>query len=215
MLFHQVGVRRGIETSFVLDFSKQEEIQKKQEEADFREDISRRLDELLGSTPARSAGEYRNLAVDRGVLKDDRGTDAEQLYKDAARLQADLENGSKSALYEDARGEVVDTKPAQSPSESAKEYSGPSVVSYSLDGRKASHLKIPAYRCMGEGRVTVIIAVDPQGNVISAKVQEGVSSSDQCLQNFAIRAARLSKFSASTSAPAKQVGDITYEFIAQ
>ncbi len=216
LLLHQVDVRRGIETSFVLDFSKQEEIEKKQEEIAFKDEISKRLDELLGQMPSRSAGDYKNIAVDRGSLKDDRNTDADQLYKDAARLQQELENGSKAALYEDARNEAVDTRPKASETKAEQhEYSGPSVVSYNLDGRKASHLKIPAYRCMGEGRVTVIIAVDPQGNVISAKVQEGVSSTDQCLCNFAIRAARLSKFSASTTAPAKQIGDITYEFIAQ
>ena len=94
-------------------------------------------------------------------------------------------------------------------------YSGPSVVSYALDGRKASRLSIPAYRCLGSGHVTVIITVDPSGNVLNAKVQEDASSSDRCLRDFAIRAARLSKFSASTSAPPRQIGNIVYMFIAQ
>ena len=57
-----------------------------------------------------------------------------------------------------------------------KEYSGPSVVSYNLEGRKASHLKIPAYRCYGEGDVTVIITVNPQGQVLNAKVMEDISA---------------------------------------
>ena len=96
-----------------------------------------------------------------------------------------------------------------------KTYSGPSVVSYTLDGRKASHLKIPAYRCYGAGDVTVIITVNPQGQVINAQVMDAVSSTDQCLRNFAVRAARLSRFSASTTAPAKQTGEILYRFIAQ
>ena len=94
-------------------------------------------------------------------------------------------------------------------------YSGPSVVSYELEGRKASRLSIPAYRCMGAGMVTVIIAVDPQGNVINAKVEDALSSPDACLRNFAVRAARLSKFSSSTTAPPKQIGNIVYQFIAQ
>ena len=98
---------------------------------------------------------------------------------------------------------------------SESNYSGPSVVSYELDGRKASRLSIPAYRCMGAGMVTVIITVDPQGNVINAKVEDALSSSDACLRNFAIRAARLSKFSTSTTAPPKQIGNIVYQFIAQ
>ncbi len=103
-------------------------------------------------------------------------------------------------------------KPDQS---SQKAYSGPSVVSYTLDGRKASHLKIPAYRCYGAGDVTVIITVNPQGTVIAAKVMEEISSDDSCLRNFAVRAARLSRFSASPTAPAKQTGEILYRFIAQ
>jgi hypothetical protein len=63
--------------------------------------------------------------------------------------------------------------------------------------------------------VTVIIAVNNQGQVINAKVDDGVSSSDGCLRAFAIRAARLSRFSASTTAPSRQIGTITYAFIAQ
>ncbi|MBQ2109276.1 MAG: energy transducer TonB, partial [Bacteroidales bacterium] len=94
-------------------------------------------------------------------------------------------------------------------------YSGPSVISYSLDGRKASKLPIPAYRCYGGGMVTVIIIVDNAGNVVSAKVQDAVSSTDKCLREFAVRAARLSKFSSDPHAPARQTGDIVYQFLAQ
>jgi TonB family protein len=99
--------------------------------------------------------------------------------------------------------------------EQAKEYTGPSVVSYTLDGRKASHLKIPAYRCYGSGDVTVIITVDNSGRVVSAKVMEEISSEDSCLRSFAVRAARLSQFSASPTAPPRQTGEILYRFIAQ
>lgn len=68
---------------------------------------------------------------------------------------------------------------------------------------------------MGGGDVVVIITVDKSGNVINAKVDENQSSTDQCLRNFAVRAARLSKFSASETAPNRQMGDITYRFISQ
>ena len=89
------------------------------------------------------------------------------------------------------------------------------MVSHELDGRKASKLSIPAYKCLGAGYVTVIITVDPSGKVLNAKIQDGVSSEDKCLRDFAIRAARLSRFSASASAPARQVGNIVYLFVAQ
>ena len=96
-----------------------------------------------------------------------------------------------------------------------KAYSGPSVVSYTLDGRKASHLKIPAYRCYGAGDVTVIITVNNSGAVVAAKVMDEISADDKCLRDFAVRAARLSRFSASQTAPANQKGEILYRFIAQ
>ena len=89
------------------------------------------------------------------------------------------------------------------------------MVSYNLEGRKASTLKIPAYRCYGSGDVTVIITVDNSGRVVGAKVMEEISSDDSCLRSFAIRAARLSRFSASSTAPPRQTGEILYRFIAQ
>jgi outer membrane biosynthesis protein TonB len=211
LLATQLGFSIAKENSFVLDFTKQEEAEKTQKEEVFKEDISERIERMLsaaGSIP------IRNIAVDRGALKDDRGTNAEELYKDAERLQQELNNGAPlpkdELVYEYKKTE---TRGPKKSSESS--YSGPSVVSWELEGRKASRLPIPAYRCMGAGMVTVIISVDPQGNVINAKVEDALSSPDGCLRNFAIRAARLSKFSASSSAPPKQIGNIVYQFIAQ
>ena len=69
---------------------------------------------------------------------------------------------------------------------------------------------------MEPGRTeSVIITVNNRGDVVNAKVDEGKSTNDGCLRSFAVRAARLSKFSASPSAPARQMGTITYAFIAQ
>lgn len=212
LLIAQIGFSLNNENSFVLDFSKQEEIEKVQKEEMFKDDVSKRLEELLaggGSIPV------RNVAVDRSALKDDRGTNAEELYRDAERLQKELDNGFK---VEENNDDYVAPVKSESKSEDQKKesnYQGPSVVSYALDGRKASKLSIPAYRCMGAGLVTVIITVDNQGNVVNAKVQDDVSSDNDCLRNFAIRAARLSKFSASASAPSRQMGNIVYQFIAQ
>ena len=214
LLAYQIDSTLKREESFVLDFSKQEEIEQRQKEEAFKEDISKRLDELIAA--ARSSSDpIRNIAVDAGsTLKDDRNTDADQLYKDAERLAQELRDGQQ---LEDAREETVELKPEKKKTDDSKkkEYSGPSVLSYNLDGRKASHLKIPAYRCYGSGDVTVIITVNNAGQVVGAKVLDAVSSSDQCLRYFAVRAARLSRFSASTTAPPNQTGEILYRFIAQ
>lgn len=214
LLASQLSFTLRKEESFLLDFSKQETIEKLEKELALKEEISRRLDEIIasqgGSVPV------RNVVVDRGALKDDRNTDAEQLYKDAERLQKALDN---TFNREDNPDEYVPVNPSnndgQKKDEKKEVYSGPSVVSYSLDGRKASRLPIPAYRCMGAGEVTVIITVDNAGNVLIAKIDESVSTNDSCLRNFAIRAARSARFSASPTAPARQVGNIVYAFIAQ
>ena len=213
LLACQIGAVLRRDNTFVLDFTKQEQVEKQKAEENFKEEVSDKLDQLLAS----AAGvPIRNIAVDRSsLLKDDRNTNAEQLYKDAERLAEELKNGFKADEPDDDY--VAITKPANIKKEDPgkQTYSGPSVVSYALDGRKASRLSIPAYRCLGAGHVTVIITVDPSGNVVNAKIQEDASSNDKCLRDFAIRAARLSKFSASTSAPPRQMGNIVYMFIAQ
>ncbi len=216
LLLYQIGDAVGREESFVLDFSKQEEIERMEREIELQEEMSKRLEEMI-SAAQNSSVPIRNIAVDAGgQLRDDRGTDADQLYRDAERLANELKNGQKDGIEEDARDETVEMQHQNKPDNSnQKAYSGPSVVSYNLDGRKASHLKIPAYRCYGAGDVTVIITVNPQGTVMNAKVMDEISSSDQCLRDFAVRAARLSRFSASSTAPAKQTGEIVYRFIAQ
>lgn len=212
LLICQISAALKRENSFVLDFSKVEEVQKQKEVETMKKEVSRKLDEMI---QASAGSPIRNIAVDRSsTLKDDRNTNAEQLYKDAEKLANELKNGFKIDEPDEDYAPV--NKPEPKAEESSKQsYSGPSVASYELEGRKASRLSIPAYRCLGAGYVTVIITVDPSGNVINAKVQDDVSSGDQCLRNFAVRAARLSKFSASPTAPARQMGNIVYMFIAQ
>ena len=204
------ALRKG--ESFLIDFSKQEIIEEKKKEENLKEEVKQKLDRMLDSY---AGVPIRNIAVDRSAtLKDDRNTNAEELYKEAERLARELENGYEIDEPDDY---IPISKPVSQKKEPQKkqQYSGPSVVSYDLAGRKASRLSIPAYRCFGAGHVTVIITVDPSGNVVNAKIQEDVSSNDKCLRDFAIRAARTSKFSASSSAPPRQIGNIVYMFIAQ
>ena len=212
LLLWGIGREIAAENSFVLDFTKQEEVEKEQKQEELQEEISRKVDEMIAR--ATSSNSIRNVAVN-GQLRDDRHSAAEarELMNDADRLAKELKAGYKSDIEEDARETAVDyQKPAK---EEAKEYSGPSVLSWTLDGRKASHLPIPAYRCYGAGVVSVAIAVDQQGKVITAKINDAASSDDSCLRNFAIRAARMSRFNRDPSAPVRQAGEIVYSFIAQ
>lgn len=212
LLAAQLGASIRKENSFVLDFTKMEELERLEKELNFQQQVNDRLEQMLAEQGVGTSS-IRNVAVDRSALKDDRGTDAEKLYKDAERLQKELDSGFDAP--EDNVADPVTTKKESSKEEKKVTYSGPSVVSYELAGRKASKLPIPAYRCMGAGEVTVLIVVDNSGSVVGAKVDEAVSATDGCLRSFAIRAARLSKFSVDQTAPARQSGNIVYSFIAQ
>lgn len=213
LLLIRIGQEIKRENSFLLDFTQQEEMERKREEAQLQELTAEQLERLIA---AAEAIPIRNVAVDRSTLKDDRGTNADELYKEAERLAQELKEGQQRQV-EDPEAFAATAEPDKSQPEKVQEkpYSGPSVLSWSLDGRKATHLPIPAYRCYGAGEVVVIIAVNNRGDVVNAKVDSDVSSSDACLRSFAIRAARLSKFSSSATAPARQMGTITYAFIAQ
>ena len=219
LLLYQIDATVRREESFVIDFSKQEEIERQIKEMEEMEKEIAKLESIRQKLEQKisSSSPVKNIAVDKGAfLKDDRGTDAEQLYKDAERLAQELKNGKSNAYDEKFNDDAVDLGKGSSGSKSSDSvYSGPSVVGYKLDGRKASKLPIPAYRCYGGGDVTVIIIVNPQGMVVDAQVMEDISSTDQCLRKFAIRAARLSRFSQSSTAPARQVGEIVYKFVAQ
>ena len=198
LLLTQIGFSLKREDLFVIDFSQDEKKEmtkvERKEERTLDEAVAEKIERML----AGDAGiEFKNTTTSRnkGALKDDRNTDAEKLYADAARLAKDLKNG----IQQDDE-DVVVTKPVKVEKKddgSSRSYSGPSVLSWHLDGRKASHLPIPAYRCYGGGMVTVVITVNTSGKVIDARVLDDVSSQDKCLRDFAIRAARMSRFSAS------------------
>ena len=213
LLLCQIGYSVQRENSFVLDFTKQEEKEAQEQKEELHRNALEQLESMLSAARTQPV---RNITVNRSQLKDDRNTDADQLYRDAERLAQDLRDGQNRQM-EDPEDFVQDplTPPSDPKPRKQEAYSGPSVLSWSLDGRKATHLPIPAYRCLGSGEVTVIITVNNQGTVVDAKIDDGASSGDGCLRSFATRAARLSKFNASTTAPARQLGTITYLFVAQ
>lgn len=215
LLAARISLEVQRENSFVLDFTAQEEVERLRERIRMQERVEAQLEEMLASS--QGSVPIRNVTVDQSsVLKDDRGTNADELYREAERLAKELQDGQQQADdSQDSFASVTEEKKENKKKEEAKPYSGPSVLSWSLDGRKASRLPIPAYRCYGAGEITVVITVNNRGDVVNAKIDEETSSRDECLRTFAIRAARLSKFSASPEAPARQMGSITYAFIAQ
>ena len=216
LLVVSIGRVASVENSFVLDFTKQEELEKLQKEIELKEEVNKNLEDLLARQPRER---IRNVAVDAGSkLKDDRFKHPSEVYDEARELQRKLDASKRDALAQQkAADEAVDLNPqkGQESSEPAPAYQGPSVISYELEGRKALSLPVPAYKGYGAGDVLVDIEVNPAGRVTAARVRASGSSADASLHSFAIDAAKRSRFSASPDAAKSQPGWILYRFIAQ
>ena len=215
LLLVSIGHVATSETSFVLDFTKQEELEKLQKEIELKEEVNKNLEDLLARQPRER---IRNVAVDAGSkLKDDRFKNPSEVYDEARELQRKLDASKRDALAQQARDEAVDLNPQKGEvsDEPAQAYHGPSVISYQLDGRKALSLPVPAYKGYGAGDVLVDIEVNQAGRVTAASVRASDSSADASLHSFAIDAAKRSRFSASSDAAKSQSGWILYRFIAQ
>jgi outer membrane biosynthesis protein TonB len=204
------------ETSFVLDFTKQEELEREREIQAFKESVSAELDELIAQSRQSAP---RNVAVDASRsgerLRDDRSANPSEVYDEARRLQEKLDASRREAQEAMDSEDNVAIGQKKEETKSKETYVGPSVLSYRLEGRKGQSLPIPAYKCIGGGDVTVAIIVNRKGYVVNVKVVENVSSPDICLQDYAMRAAKRSRFTASSTAPERQAGEIVYRFIAQ
>ena len=199
--------------NILLDFSKQDPIEKLEKELARQKAANDRVERMLREAGVRTEAP-RNVAVDRSKLKDDRGTDAEKLYEDARRIERQARENINRKQEDFAAISQPKPKPHK-PEKEEPAYQGPSVLSYSLGERKGSYLPIPAYKCIGAGEVTVIITVNAEGDVVDAKVQDEVSSADSCLRDYALGAAKRSRFSRSKTGNPKEIGNIVYSFIAQ
>jgi len=213
LLSVSIGKIVSRENTFVLDFTKQEELEKELLQQERKEQFDKELDNIISSP-----SNVRNVAVDAGSkLKDDRFKNPSEVYEEARELQRKLDKSKSDALAEQAAEEAVDLNAdkAEEKKEETRAYSGPSVISWSLEGRKARVLPVPAYKGYGAGDVYVKIKVNRSGRVVAAAVITESSTSDKSLHEFAIDAARRSRFSGSDSAPDPQTGEIVYRFIAQ
>lgn len=207
------------DTSFVIDFSAQEAKEAKAAREKMRESVSEEikaeLDALLNSSRNNRSQQIRNAAVDASKpLKDDRYEHPEDIYREARELQERL-NQSRKEAEQASETDDQGTVYKKEMNTKTEAYQGPSVISYSLDGRKAMSMPVPAYKCMGGGDVSVSIIVNRKGYVIGTKIIESVSSHDQCLRDYALKAAGRSRFTASQNAPEHQAGEIVYRFVAQ
>ena len=203
------------ESSFVLDFTKQEEIEAELKKIELQEKALEQLESELGQPMEK----VHNTVVDEGSKRDKRLEKSADVYRDAAELQKKLDASHRAAMaQEKADAEAVDlNKNEDDDAQEAKQtsFSGPSVLSYKLDGRKALRLPVPAYKGYGEGTVSVSIIVNRKGRVSAARVIKERSVQDEQLWELAEEAALKSVFTASATASDKQQGEIIYRFVRQ
>lgn len=219
LLCWSIHTQLARDTSFVIDFSQQEEQEAREARERMKESVSEeieaKLDALLNASGNQSARSIRNVAVDASEpLKDDRYDHPEDIYREAQELQERLDQ-SRREIEEASSSEDQVSVYREDDGKKRDAYKGPSVISYTLEGRKAMNLPVPAYKCMGGGDVSVSIIVNRKGYVTGVRIIEAVSSPDQCLRDYALRAASSSRFTASPDAPERQAGEIVYRFVAQ
>lgn len=212
LLVYSIGASVQKEHSFILDFTQQEKqelIKQQQELKEFKDRVSKELDAMIAAAPTPTV---RNAVVDANAIK----ARAEREALGRSVEEALAANRRAALQAEDDEVATEDNPDAGGGEEGeAHEYSGPSVLSYDLEGRKAVHLPIPAYKGYGGGDVAVAIYVNKSGKVIKAQVIESASCKDKSLWSWAVKAAERSRFSRSDSAPDPQKGSIVYRFIAQ
>lgn len=201
------------EVSEQLLKEEQEKIEEVLEEK--KSEISRSVDELL-----RSVAVNQNVEKSKSDTKRNLDKMIEEIRKDLDDYRSDGEIGSGGELKEFMK----DSLSAEEAKEKQKfldslesiEYSGPSSVYYSLEGRHKIYLPIPVFKCEGEGLVVVQIEVNQAGRVIQSQILEKESGvQDDCLYTAALQASRKTRFNVSTSSPQQQIGKITYQFVKQ
>ena len=213
-----VSLKKTIDRSdnLLMEFMNEQQIEelKELEEKLKDEELNKKGEEALYQDLA----EIKNIAIDEsGQLKDDRGTDAEDLYKRHEELMKELENAQK---YDTDSPEEEAYIPEDHKKDSPKILpnkieNSAATITFKVEGRNPIYYGMPAYKCMHSGLVTVQVIVGRNGNVTDAKIIEEQSDTDPCIQKEALAAAKATRFTASETAPKKTAGTIVYIFIRQ
>lgn len=209
------------EFSFVADADGQIpqklEEEKSQQEELIKEIAQQQINEQLTSfTP----NTYKSIAVNAQSQSNnskDNQDNNKQIKDNSSEDKNKQENNNSKESGVDVVSSIESIQKNSNTAESGKGrgYSGPSVLSWLLDGREAKSLPVPAYKCLGEGKVVVRIEVDREGYVKRASVIGGQSSSSSCHREEAVKAAVKARFDKSLTAPEIQVGEIVYIFVGQ
>ncbi len=140
----------------------------------------------------------------------------EDNFIDESKKQADEMDSGDIAF--DSSADEENSKEREKEEIAANElaalYQGPTRIYYDLKERYHIKLPIPIYKCEGDGIVALNIEVNQRGLITKINLDES-STTDPCLHEAAIKAAKRTRFNPDSRAPRNQAGSITYHFVAQ
>lgn len=135
-------------------------------------------------------------------------------YIEELKQELDIDELNKQLDRSLGDDPIITEKPGQEEKKENNTYEGPTRIEYDLGGRGHRYIYRPIYKCQGSGKVIVAITVNPEGEVIDAKISS-TNTSEICIQETAIASALQSLFEIDLNADPKQQGTISYEFVAQ
>ena len=202
-----------MEDLLMVDFAETEAEDQPETEApdpEFEEKLARYLSEPRSNVPVNLAQQ-----IDRELSTENYVRDLEQEL-DANRPEEIQAMQEKLKELEEMQKEELSMEGEETEEEPPAPYEGPTNIYYELKNRYHLRLPVPVYKCEGAGLIEVKIAVDQRGRVVQAETDKpGDTANEICLTEAAISAALGTRFNADYNAPARQVGTITYHFIAQ
>lgn len=185
------------------------------------------------------ATDVKNISRDRNDPRE-RSDDKWFQNKSASEVEQSVKDYEKK-LFEESGGEANRKKIQQEMDERNKQkttstskpketssqtggntaFAGSVMVDWSLSNRNPHqnnnwYVRNPGYTCGhgSAGKVSVIIKVNQNGDVISA-VPSSTSGANACMIEQAVKYAKLSRFNFASSAPKMQEGTIVYTFLSQ
>ncbi len=200
------------------------EMERLQEELERAQELNKLLNEMRAEgeqEEVRNAISNENADINER-LRNDKGLNASEIFDNAEAVQQAMrDNRARQQHGEQEIQDMIDRHNQRGNDDGESTPTGRAegtvMVSYSLSEplRNAVYLFKPSYKCQGGGTVVVTITVNRNGDVTEAVVSSSTVGDDYCMTTTAVDAALSSRFNIDPNAPERQIGTITYQFVAQ
>lgn len=191
------------EVDFVDEAEDVPEVQSFEEQ--MRQSLSEKIANLRANAEAEVSSEERSTAQMEAEIEAELREMEQQEFERLAAEEKEFETAGQAEVQSHEVGQTFDAWDAQ--------YDGLVTVRYSLKGRTGRDLDVPGYLCEGGAQVQVTIEVDPAGRVVQAELASG--DPESCFGVAALESAIQARFSSDPNAPKRQLGTMTYVFVAQ